>query len=395
MPRPPSQKTLFLLVYFASFLYSFHYALPLYIESSFIVQFLPTEHMVGIIFSIAAIFTAFFTFILPRLLRRFGNYRLTLGTMGLEVVALVALALLSLATPTVPAAIIVLFILHQTLTNIIFLNLDSFVESFSDNNKTGGIRGVFMTVLNVAIAVAPFMAGLMLTDHDFWKVYLAAAAFMTLGFLVIAGNFKNYVDPHYTVSAIKDTLRMVGKNHDLHSIIFMHFLLAFFFSWMVIYTPIYLNKHIGISMNDILSIITPIALIPFIIFEVSLGRIADNRLGEKEILTAGFIMMAVTTAGLSWITTSSVLVWAGALFLTRTGASMVEVMTESYFYKKVGPEDSHLITFMRTIRTSAYIVGPLLGSLVLSFVDYRYLFLVLGIIMLTALPYALTIKDTK
>lgn len=384
-----------MLVYFASFLYSFQYALPLYIESSFISQFLSAGEMVGIIFSIAAIFTAIFTFSLPRLLRRFGNYRLTLSTMGLEIIALVALALLSLATPTVPAAIIVIFILHQTLTNVIFLNLDSFVESFSDDSKTGGIRGVFMTVLNVAIAVAPFLAGLMLTDHDFWRVYLAAAAFMALGFIVIARNFKNYVDPKYTVSAIRDTLRMVGKSHDLHSIIFMHFLLAFFYGWMVIYTPIYLNTHIGISMNDILTIITPIALIPFIIFEVSLGKIADEKLGEKEILTAGFILMAVTTAGLSWITTSSVLVWAGVLFLTRTGASMVEVMTESYFYKKVGPEDSHLITFMRTIRTSAYIVGPLLGSLVLSFVDYRYLFLVLGIIMLTALPYSLTIKDTK
>ena len=390
MPRPPSQKTLFMLVYFASFLYSFQYALPLYIESSFISQFLSTTKMVGIIFSIAAIFTAIFTFSLPRLLHRFGNYRLTLVTMGLEIVALLSLAIFSN-----PFIIIPLFIAHQTLTNIIFLNLDSFVESFSDDSKTGGIRGVFMTVLNVAIAVAPFLAGMMLTDHDFWKVYLAAAAFMALGFLVIARNFKNYVDPKYTVSAIRDTLRMVGKSHDLHSIIFMHFLLAFFFSWMVIYTPIYLNKHMGISMNDILTIITPIALIPFIIFEVGLGKIADNRLGEKEILTAGFILMGVTTAGLSWITTSSVLVWAGALFLTRTGASMVEVATESYFYKKVGPEDSHLITFMRTIRTSAYIVGPLLGSLVLVFVDYRYLFLVLGIVMLTSIHFALTIKDTK
>ena len=70
-------------------------------------------------------------------------------------------------------------------------------------------------------------------------------------------------------------------------------------------------------------------------------------------------------------------------------------MTESYFYKKIGPGDIHLVTFMRTMRTSAYIVGPLLGSLVLSFVDYRFLFLVLGIIMLTAIPYALTIKDTR
>ena len=377
-------------MYLSSFLYSFHYALPLYIESSFIIQFLPTEHMVGLIFSVAAVFTAISTFLFPQFLRRIGNYRATLATMGLEVVTLIALAAF-----TDPFTVVPLFILHQVLVSVIFLNLDSFVESFSEDTKTGGIRGVFMTVINIAIAIAPFVAGLMLTDHDFWKVYLAAAAFMALSFFVIAKNFRNYVDPSYVVPAFKDTFRTVTGSHDLHSIIFMHFLLAFFYAWMVIYTPIYLNKHMGISMNDILSIITPIMLIPFIIFEVGLGKIADAKLGEKEILTAGFLLMAVATAGLSWITTSSILVWAAALFITRTGASMVEVMTESYFYKKVGPEDTHLITFMRTVRTGAYIIGPLLGSLVLSLIDYRYLFLVLGFIMLTALPYALTIKDTK
>lgn len=382
-------------MYLSSFLYSFHYALPLYIESSFIVQFLPTEHMVGIIFSVAAIFTAITTFLFPRFLRRVGNYRATLTTMGLEVTVLTGLAVCTGAFEASPLLIVPLFVLHQVLTNVVFLNLDSFVESFSEDSKTGGIRGVFMTVINVAIAVAPFVAGLMLTDHDFWRVYLAAAAFMALGFFVIAKNFRNYPDPIYHVPAFRDTFRTVAGSHDLHSIIFMHFLLAFFYAWMVIYTPIYLNKHMGISMNDILSIITPVMLIPFIIFEVGLGKIADAKLGEKEILTAGFLLMAIATAGLSWITSSSILVWAVALFLTRTGASMVEVMTESYFYKKIGPGDIHLVTFMRTIRTSAYVVGPLLGSLVLSLVDYRFLFLVLGIIMLTAIPYALTIKDTK
>ena len=148
-------------------------------------------------------------------------------------------------------------------------------------------------------------------------------------------------------------------------------------------------------MSDILSVITPIALLPFILFEVGLGKLADTKLGEKEILTAGFILMAVSTAGLSLITTGSVLLWAAALFVTRTGASAVEVMTESYFYKHVGPCDTHLITFMRTIRSTAYMIGPLIGSLVLYFVSFNYLFLVLGTIMLMALPYSLTIKDTK
>jgi len=390
MPRPLSKKVLFLLVYLVSFLYSFHYALPLYIESSFIIQFLPTEDAVGLVFSAAAFLSAIFTFLYPRILKKWGNYRTTLFTMGLEVVALFVLA-----ATTNPLVVLICFILHQILVSVIYLNLDSFVESFSEDSKTGGIRGVFMTILNVAVAVAPFMAGLMLTDHDFWKVYLASAVFMALGVIIIAKNFKDYPEASYVVPTFKETFKRIADSHDLHSIIFMHFLLAFFYAWMVIYTPIYLNKHMGIEMNDILSIIIPIALLPFIFFEVILGKIADVKLGEKEILTAGFILMAISTAGLSFITTSSIAVWAAALFLTRTGASAVEVMTESYFYKQVGPGDIHIITFMRTIRSMAYMIGPLVGSIVLMLIDYRNLFIILGIIMLTAIPYSLTIKDTR
>lgn len=390
MPRLPSKKFMLLLVYSASFLYSFHYALPLYIESSFIAQFLPTEKMIGVIFSLAAICTTLCLFLFPKILRRFGNYRTTLATTGLETAVLVSLAVFS-----APLIVIPLFILHQTLVSIIFLNLDGFVESFSKDSETGGIRGIFMTVLNIAIAVAPFLAGLMLTDHDFWKVYIAAALFMGFCFLIIAKNFRSYADPHYFVPKFKDTLKIVAKSHDLHSVIFLHFLLAFFFSWMVIYTPLYLNRHIGIPMNDILGIIIPVALLPFIFFEVILGRIADTKLGEKEILTGGFLLMAVSTMALSWITSTSVAVWAIALFVTRIGASAVESMTESYFYKKVSPEDINVTAFMRMVRGSAYIVGPILGSFVLSSIDFRSLFLVLGFIILFSIPYSLTIKDTK
>lgn len=389
-PRKLSQKTLLILVYVASFFYSFHYALPLYIESSFIAQFLSAEKMVGIVFAVAAVFTIILTFLFPRFLKRFGTYKTTIAVMGLE-----SITLLLLAGFSSPFIVIPLFILHQVLVSIIYLSLDDFVESFSEDSKTGGIRGVFMTVLNIAVASAPMVAGLMLTDHNFWKIYLAAAIFMFFGIIVIARNFKNYVDPEYLVPKFKDTFSIVVKNHNLHAIIITHFLLSFFFALMVIYTPPYLNKNMGIPMNDILGFIIPIALLPFIFFEVILGKIADERLGEKEILVAGFILMALSTATLSWINTSSVVVWAGLLFLTRTGASAVEVTAESYFYKQVSSSDVHIVTFMRIVRTSAYIIGPLLGYLVLLFIDYRYLFLALGIIMLLGVPYGLHFKDTK
>ncbi|MEK7092247.1 MAG: MFS transporter, partial [Patescibacteria group bacterium] len=227
------------------------------------------------------------------------------------------------------------------------------------------------------------------------KIYLAGAVFMAFSFIVIAKNFKSYINPAYVIPSFKETFRVVSESHDIHSIIYAHFLLALFYSWMVIYVPLYLNQHIGISMNVILGVITPIALLPFVLFEVILGKIADTHLGEKEILTAGFIIMAVSTIGISYVTTASVALWAILLFITRTGASMVEVTTESYFFKQVSASDMHLITFMRTIRTIAGVMGPLLGFILLSFMEFQNLFLVLGVILLTALPYALTIRDTK
>ena len=388
--KTPSKKSLMLLIYLASFLYSFHYGLPLYIDSSFIGQFLSSKEGAGIIFAIAAVFTTIFTYLFPRLLCRIGSYRSTLITMGLEVVVLVSLAFASN-----PFVVIPLFIFYLVLTNLIFLNLDIFVESFSDDARTGGIRGIFMTVLNIAIVVAPLIAGFMLTDHDFWKIYLSAAAVMFLGFIIIAKNFRDHPTPACVVATPADTWRTINKNNDLRSIIYLHFLLAFFYAWMVIYTPVYLNQTVGIPMGTILGVIIPIALIPFIIFEVILGKIADKWLDERELLIVGFILMAISTGILSFITSISVVVWAVALFVTRTGASVVEVMAESYFYKHVGPGDVPLISFMRTIRAAAYVVCPIIGSLVLWYTEPRFLFIALGVVMITAIPVALSMRDTR
>ncbi len=390
MLPPLSQKILLALVYLASLLYSFSYALPLYINSSFLNKFLPTEKAVGIVFAVAAVVTIITILTLPHILKRFGIYHYTLAVVALEI-----FILLVLGTTANPFFVILAFVFHQVLATVIYLNLSTFLEAFSSNSSTGSIRGIFLTIINAAFVIAPFLAGMMLTNGDFDKIYLAAAVFMVAVYIVIYAYFRNYKDPVYETPALLETFHLVKKSHDLHAIIFVQFLLNFFFAWMVIYTPIYLNIHIGIPMSDILGIIIPIALMPFVIFQIILGKIADNKLGEKEILVAGFVLIAISTAILSFITTSSVIVWALALFVTRVGASAVEVMSESYFYKQIGPRDVHLITFMYTIRSSAYIVGPLIGSFALLFIDYRFLFALLGIIMLIGIPYSLHFKDTR
>ena len=115
---------------------------------------------------------------------------------------------------------------------------------------------------------------------------------------------------------------------------------------MTIYTPMYLHKHLGFAWKE-LGIMFSIMLVPFLLLEAPLGRIADKVLGEKEFLVTGFAIIAIATAVISFMTVSVFFLFALILFTTRVGAAMVEIMTETYFFKKIRAEDAQIIGLMR------------------------------------------------
>ncbi len=83
------------------------------------------------------------------------------------------------------------------------------------------------------------------------------------------------------------------------------------------------------------------------------------------------------------------------LFITRIGAAMIEVMNETYFFKKIDGHSSSVLSFFRITRPIAYVVAPLIASITLYFVSFKYSFIVLAVIVLCGLKYSLALKDTK
>lgn len=381
----------FLVIYIASFLYAFHYALPLYIASSFIGGFID-ERAVGMAYALSSVLTVFFFLNTARILRALGNYALTLIFIVLETISLLLLASLHS-----PLWLVLIFILNQTILNILYLNLNIFLEAYSSDAATGAIRGMFLTILNIAILIAPFIAGMMFSDGEFRNIYLASAAVIAPVFLLIFFGFRGHRDPDYKHVPLWAALRQVAQSKDIQGAFATSFLLNLFYAWMIIYTPLYLYKTLGIPLSQIVGVITPIALIPFVVFQAAMGRIADRSLGEKEMMVGGFLIMAASTAALTFVSSTSVALWAALLFITRIGAAAVEAMSETYFFKKVDGSDTHLITLFRNIPPLAYLAGPVIATMFLSVTGagYQYLFLVLGFFMLTGVYYALTIQDTK
>jgi MFS family permease len=164
---------------------------------------------------------------------------------------------------------------------------------------------------------------------------------------------------------------------------------------MVIYAPLYLYNIIGLSWSEI-GIIFTIMLTPFVILEYPLGVIADKYLGEKEILMLGFGIAGTATIVFGTLGESVPLAaWGFVLFLTRVGASMIESMTEIYFFKKITDRNTNIISVFRNTIPVAYTIAPIIASVLLFRLPYQALFVILGFICWMGIFLSLRIHDTR
>jgi hypothetical protein len=116
-------------------------------------------------------------------------------------------------------------------------------------------------------------------------------------------------------------------------------------------------------------------LLHFVLFERLVGWVADTRWGEREFLLAGFGgIIAISVALFPFLRDASLLLWAAILFLTRTGAAIVEVASGSYFSKHTNADGDNVIAFFRSTRPVALLLasvvwcgGLLSGSIAHSF----------------------------
>jgi MFS family permease len=380
----PSKPIIYLLV----FLFTLHLTPAVYINSSFLEQFTNAER-VGFIYSIASILTILAFFALRKFLKSFGNYKTIISLISIEIITLAIMAITKDPTLAISA-----YIIGFVTRSLVFFNMDIFLESASSDKNTGGIRGYYMTFLNLAFLIGPFIASFVLTDHDFWKIYIIGIVIQIPVLYIIIKFLKNFKDPIYKKPQLWKTFLKLKESKDLFYTFISAFLLRFFFSWMVVYTPIFLTTEIGFTLSQT-TLIIGIALIPFVLLEILLGKISDKYIGEKEILTTGFIITGISTMAMAFITSNNLIIWAAILFITRIGATMIEIMSEIHLFKRINASNINILGLFRSVRPVAYMISPLIASILLLFTDFKNLFLVLGLIMLYGVRFGLSIKDSK
>ncbi|MFH1454751.1 MAG: MFS transporter [bacterium] len=380
------KSTLFIL-YILGFIFAFTSAIPTYVNSSFLKS-LTSEQAIGIFYAIGSVFSLISLIFIPKVLKKYGNYKVTLFLTILYFLNFLGLAFIQNIFP-----VLFCFMISGAMATAIYFNIDVFIEHNSLNEKTGGIRSVYLTCINLAWLLSPWIAGIIVGESSYRKIYFVAALITLPIILIVSSNLKNFKDPEYKVFNILETIRSIN-NKNIKNIIISSFLLQLFFSWMVIYTPIYLNEYLGFSWGTI-GIIFSVMLLPFVLIQIPLGYLADKKIGEKEILTIGFIIMAIFTVIIPLIHDNNIVLWALVLFMTRIGAAMVEIMNDTYFFKQVSDKNLNVINLYRTVGPLAYIISPISATIIIFFVPMVNIFYILGLLMIFGLRYSLAIEDTK
>jgi len=369
------------------FLFTIHAVLPAYIASTFLAEF-AGEQVVGIIYTVAAIFAVLVFLAISGIIKKIGNY------LTLQIIFVLEFgAFAILATSNNPALITGAFITSLVAGTMIAFHTDVFLEKYTKSDEAGGVRGSFLTLLNLGWIISQLLVSLILTNGDYWKIF-SISLIILIPVWLLSFNFRKFQDSPYTITKVKATIREILDNKNVYKIVMSGVIIQFFYAWMIVYTPIYLHNHIGLSWGQT-GIIFTIALLPFVLIEAPLGFLADRRYGEKEMLTIGFLIMAISTASIAFITSTNMWVWATVLFITRIGAGMIEIMNETYFFKKTASGDANVLSFFRMTRPIAYIIAPIVASVLLIFLPLSALFPILGLVILYGLRYSLTIEDTR
>ena len=370
-----------------SFILGFLDAFLIYILSSYFVQ-ISGEHLVGGFYLAAFVFVLWLLMHLQPLIHGVGSVRLlSMLLMGL----IGASFFLSLQEPSWAGAGTLLF--FMVCSNTVWVVMDVLVEDFSVDRVSGRVRGLYLTVMNAGLLLAPILSTKTLALAGYPGIFTALGIGYMAVFIVVLVSLRQHQTSRLPRVAFLDTLRKVMGRPNLLRIYAISWTLEFFYAVMIIYAPILLLSQ-GFDWERIGFIFT-VMLIPFVLVQYPLGILADKKWGEKELLFVSLVVLGISSVAVGITRSTDIVFWAALLFVTRLGAAAIEVLRDSYFYKQIGPTDTDSVAFFRTARPTADIAAAGISLAFLSVFSVHSLFFLVGAVALGACFAALSLDDSR
>ena len=282
-----------------AFFLSLHTSIPTYFNSSFLSSITDAK-TVSIVYLIISLTTIVGLLSMDSILHRFGNLNTSIAFILVQI-----FVFYGLITSTSPNTLLFLFIIASSMISLIGFTIDIFLQKSTDLGHTGGIRGMVMTATNSAWILGPLLGGMLVIGNNYKGIYVAGFALLFPLIYLIHKNFKDFRDSHYVQVSARQTFLKILRDKDISKIFIINIVLQTFYAWMIVYTPMYLHEYIKFDWSEI-SVIFTIMLIPFVLVQLPLGKLADKKWGEKELLAIGFTIIGITTTSLVFFDSNAV-----------------------------------------------------------------------------------------
>lgn len=397
MENTPTGKKSLIVLSVIGLLVSLQVGFTTFIDSSYLARALmpitpEPDRFVGYIFAATAAIALAFFLVAPRLLRKYGNTKVSLFAS-----ITLPLGLLLIALP-IPLPLTVLTYLLITLdTTILFAALDIYVSRYVSEAKMGFLHGIFFAMCSLGFMLSPALSGVIAEGYQMSYVYIAAAlAALPIPFIIWA-SFRDFSDPGYEDVPLLPSKELHTAAPDLIPVFSAQFALQTFYVMMTIYIPLYFVEHIGFTYDKFGYIIT-IALAMFVILPTPFGWLADKFMGEKEMIITGISLMGVSLIAIPMLAEhqQTFWLWALVLIISRIGATATESMSDAFFFKRIEYAHPSLIAFYRRARPLAWLIVPTIGATLLSLriVDISQLLMLSGIAILFTIFFTARLRDT-
>lgn len=375
------------LISFISFLVGFSQAIIIYIMSSYFKLVAGTEN-VGLFYLISYSVIFLILINLHKVVRSLGKSRVFYFAILIKIISATLLIYFT------PSPICIIFAaLYLISAGVEWTAIDVILESYSTDKMSGRIRGLHLTILNLGFLFGPLLSVVILDKFNFYGIFFILFFINSLVLMISLIGLRRVNHRFSHKLSAWEVVKKVFRKKEIARIYYISFVLELFYALMIIYVPIYL-LDLKFSWNDIGWIFT-VMLLPFVLLQYPAGYLADKKWGEKKFLIFSLIIMFFSTLVVFFTASKSVFVWAVILFATRIGAALIEILRDSYFYKEIDASDVDLIHFFRTAMPMGYIVATAVSSVVLIFLPTKFSFIIIAVIVLSALYPAFRLKDIK
>ncbi|GEM_PF-1325338 len=351
----------------------------------FMRQFVKNDAFVGYIFSYNAVLLVIATFIVNILLR-------SIRKVALLKICIFGYFLTFLGFPLVQNVwqLLILSIFRMFFSTGALATATLLIRDSVKKAGIGAMEGLYFMFMNTAWLIGPVIGGPFAENFGYNWTFVFASVFSLIAFVILMVRnpyeLPMQLNEHdHTFQNIKEYF----KQKTLVLLYLMSFGLAFFWSLVYTYLPLFLKEQ-GFS-SSLIGYAIALFVVPLIMLEPTVGRFAD-RFGSKIFLVFGFIVTGVFL-GLSFFHFSPVFV-VGILLAGCFGAACVEPVREACLFKGIKHADT---TRFYTVYSTAFelgsLVAPLFFSSILLSSSFQWTFFSGAVILLACAVCAALMRE--